>query len=47
MYNPVMHRRHTLFAGTMVIQTKEFGHSSVKAVVVRTGFSTAKGELIR
>ncbi|KAK2177445.1 hypothetical protein NP493_592g01064 [Ridgeia piscesae] len=47
VYSPEMHKRHTLFSGTQVIQTRYYGDSKVKAVVVRTGFSTAKGELVR
>ena len=39
--------RHTLFSGTSVIQTRYYGKSDVLAVVVRTGFETAKGALIR
>ncbi|XP_030072021.1 probable cation-transporting ATPase 13A4 isoform X5 [Microcaecilia unicolor] len=40
-------RRHVLFCGTEVIQTKPSAHSPVKAVVLRTGFNTAKGDLVR
>ncbi|XP_006819618.1 polyamine-transporting ATPase 13A3-like [Saccoglossus kowalevskii] len=46
-YNPDEHKRHTLFCGTHIIQTRYYGSEKVKAVVVRTGFSTAKGELVR
>ncbi|XP_076085924.1 polyamine-transporting ATPase 13A3-like isoform X2 [Mytilus galloprovincialis] len=41
------HARHTLFCGTHVIQTRYYGTQKVKAVVVRTGFYTAKGELVK
>ncbi|XP_048107849.1 polyamine-transporting ATPase 13A3 isoform X2 [Alosa alosa] len=41
------HKRHTLFCGTNVIQTRFYSGELVKAVVVRTGFSTAKGQLVR
>ncbi|XP_031430958.1 polyamine-transporting ATPase 13A3 [Clupea harengus] len=41
------HKRHTLFCGTHVIQTRFYSGELVKAVVVRTGFSTAKGQLVR
>lgn len=44
VYDPKEHARHTLFCGTRVIQTRYFGSEKVLAVVVRTGFSTAKGE---
>ncbi|XP_064610270.1 polyamine-transporting ATPase 13A3-like [Liolophura sinensis] len=46
-YSPDEHKRHTLFAGTQVIQTRYYGQAKVLAVVIRTGFNTAKGELIR
>ncbi|KAM6948677.1 polyamine-transporting ATPase 13A3-like [Aplochiton taeniatus] len=41
------HKRHTLFCGTHVIQTRYYTGELVKAVVVRTGFSTEKGQLVR
>ncbi|KAH9492498.1 hypothetical protein Btru_025992, partial [Bulinus truncatus] len=41
------HSRHILFCGTHVIQTRFYGKQKVKAVVLRTGFSTSKGELVR
>ncbi|EFA04812.1 polyamine-transporting ATPase 13A3 isoform X2 [Tribolium castaneum] len=47
IYDPKEHARHTLFCGTQVIQTRYFGNEKVLAVVVRTGFSTAKGSLVR
>ncbi|XP_048361437.1 polyamine-transporting ATPase 13A3 isoform X2 [Sphaerodactylus townsendi] len=46
-YSPEGHRRHTLFCGTTVIQTRFYAAELVKAVVVRTGFSTSKGQLVR
>ncbi|XP_008285779.1 probable cation-transporting ATPase 13A3 [Stegastes partitus] len=46
-YNTEEHKRHTLFCGTSVIQTRFYTGELVKAVVVRTGFSTAKGQLVR
>uniref|UniRef100_A0A8C4F5M9 Polyamine-transporting ATPase 13A3 n=1 Tax=Dicentrarchus labrax TaxID=13489 RepID=A0A8C4F5M9_DICLA len=46
-YNTEEHKRHTLFCGTNVIQTRFYTGELVKAVVVRTGFSTAKGQLVR
>ncbi|XP_073531172.1 probable cation-transporting ATPase 13A4 [Phyllobates terribilis] len=39
------YKRHVLFCGTEVIQTKSSNY--VKAVVMRTGFNTAKGDLVR
>jgi len=47
VYSPESHKRNTLFAGTSVIQTRYYGDQAVLAVVIRTGFSTSKGELIR
>lgn len=46
LYSPESHRRHTLFCGTQVIQTRYYPGEEVRCVVVRTGFSTTKGELI-
>ncbi|XP_075720181.1 putative cation-transporting ATPase 13A4 [Rhinoderma darwinii] len=39
------YKRYVLFCGTQVIQTKS--SDFVKAVVMRTGFNTAKGDLVR
>ncbi|CAG9772733.1 unnamed protein product [Ceutorhynchus assimilis] len=38
---------HTLFCGTKVIQTRARNNEKVLAVVIRTGFLTSKGELVR
>uniref|UniRef100_A0A673ATL3 Polyamine-transporting ATPase 13A3 n=1 Tax=Sphaeramia orbicularis TaxID=375764 RepID=A0A673ATL3_9TELE len=46
IYNMEEHKRHTLFCGTHVIQTRFYAGELVKAVVVRTGFSTEKGQLV-
>uniref|UniRef100_A0A8C6Q6Y3 ATPase 13A3 n=1 Tax=Nothobranchius furzeri TaxID=105023 RepID=A0A8C6Q6Y3_NOTFU len=46
-YNTEEHKRHTLFCGTNVIQTRFYTGELVKAVVICTGFSTAKGQLVR
>ncbi|XP_067873491.1 cation-transporting ATPase 13A2 isoform X2 [Heterodontus francisci] len=46
-YSTEEHKRHTLFCGTQVLQSKNYSlDQQVVAVVVRTGFCTAKGELI-
>ncbi|NXR53742.1 AT132 ATPase, partial [Hippolais icterina] len=45
-YCPEEHRRHTLFCGTQIIQAKAYVGGEVLAVVTRTGFCTAKGDLI-
>nr|XP_033814173.1 probable cation-transporting ATPase 13A4 isoform X2 [Geotrypetes seraphini] len=41
------YKKHILFCGTEVIQIKPSSHGPVKAVVLRTGFNTAKGEMVR
>ncbi|UYV64215.1 ATP13A3 [Cordylochernes scorpioides] len=46
-YQVKEHAKHTLFCGTTLIQTRYLGTELVKAVVIRTGFETAKGELVR
>ncbi|KAK4809814.1 hypothetical protein QYF61_014282 [Mycteria americana] len=46
IYSPEEHRRHTLFCGTQVIQAKSYVGREALAVVTRTGFCTAKGDLI-
>ena len=47
-YSPEKHRRHTLYAGTNVIQARAPNSQPVcTAVVIRTGFYTAKGDLVR
>uniref|UniRef100_A0A674CMZ3 ATPase 13A3 n=1 Tax=Salmo trutta TaxID=8032 RepID=A0A674CMZ3_SALTR len=47
LYSIEEHKRHTLFCGTHIIQTRFYTGELVKAVVVRTGFSTEKGQLVR
>uniref|UniRef100_A0A8C7UI40 Polyamine-transporting ATPase 13A3 n=1 Tax=Oncorhynchus mykiss TaxID=8022 RepID=A0A8C7UI40_ONCMY len=47
VYSIEEHKRHTLFCGTHIIQTRFYTGELVKAVVVRTGFSTEKGQLVR
>lgn len=37
LYNMEEHKRHTLFCGTHVIQTRYYTGELVKAIVVRTG----------
>ncbi|VDK44146.1 unnamed protein product [Gongylonema pulchrum] len=41
------HSRHTLFCGTRVLQTRYYAGKSVKAVVLRTAYTTLKGQLVR
>lgn len=40
-------KRHILYAGTTVLQTRYYGSEKVLARVVRTGFNTSKGELVK
>jgi cation-transporting ATPase 13A3/4/5 len=47
LYHPKEHAKHTLFCGTKVIQTRYYNNAKVKAVIIRTGYQTAKGELVR
>lgn len=47
VYDCIKHKRNTLFSGTDVLQTRYYGNENVCAVVVRTGFSTMKGNLLR
>ncbi|KAJ7410497.1 hypothetical protein WISP_107967 [Willisornis vidua] len=47
MYCAEDYKKHVLFCGTEVIQTKADDRGVVKAVVLRTGFNTAKGDLVR
>ena len=46
-YDVEVHKRNTLFNGTRVVQTRNYENSKVLALVVRTGFSTSKGDLVR
>ncbi|KAM6453284.1 polyamine-transporting ATPase 13A3-like isoform 2-T4 [Liasis olivaceus] len=45
-YDPEEHKRHTLFCGTSVIQTRYYSGEPVRALVIRTGFCTSKGQLV-
>ncbi|KAG2468428.1 AT133 ATPase, partial [Polypterus senegalus] len=46
IYDVEQHKRHTLFCGTQVIQTRFYIGESIRAVVIRTGFNTTKGQLV-
>lgn len=37
LYTPMTHKRHTLFCGTQIIQTRYYENNKVLAVVIRTG----------
>lgn len=43
----IAQKRHILYAGTIVLQTRCCGNEKVLARVVRTGFNTSKGELVK
>ena len=47
LYDPSAHEKHTLKCGTQVIQTRKYKNQKVKAVVIRTGYLTSKGDLVR
>ncbi|XP_050414163.1 polyamine-transporting ATPase 13A3 isoform X2 [Patella vulgata] len=47
LFDMKTHSRHVLFCGTQIIQTRYYGCKKVRAIVLRTGFITAKGELVR
>uniref|UniRef100_A0A0N4Z3V8 Cation-transporting ATPase n=1 Tax=Parastrongyloides trichosuri TaxID=131310 RepID=A0A0N4Z3V8_PARTI len=46
-YDKNEHSKHTLFCGTTIIQTRFKANRPAKAIVLRTGFTTLKGELVR
>uniref|UniRef100_T1KHN6 Cation-transporting ATPase n=1 Tax=Tetranychus urticae TaxID=32264 RepID=T1KHN6_TETUR len=47
LYSPNTHKKNTLFCGTEIIHVQSSDKIHVKALVVRTGYSTTKGELVR
>lgn len=47
IYNPDDDKKYTLYSGTEVIQSRPAGDAKVCALVVRTGFCTVKGGLVR
>ncbi|XP_014218278.1 probable cation-transporting ATPase 13A3 isoform X2 [Copidosoma floridanum] len=47
IYESKEHARHTLYCGTKILQTRYFGNEKVLAVVIRTGYNTSKGGLVR
>lgn len=46
IYCPENHKRHTLFCGTTVIQTRFYSGERVKALVVRTGRVCLQNRLV-
>jgi cation-transporting ATPase 13A3/4/5 len=41
------HSKHVLYCGTQVLQTRYYRGKAVQAVVLRTSYSTLKGQLVR
>ncbi|XP_063772480.1 probable cation-transporting ATPase 13A4 [Pseudophryne corroboree] len=46
-YSGEDYKRHVLFCGTEVIRTESTAQGPAKAVVLRTGFNTTKGDMVR
>ncbi|KAM9316539.1 putative cation-transporting ATPase 13A4 [Gastrophryne carolinensis] len=46
-YSGEDYTRHILFCGTMVIRAESTGKGPAKALVLRTGFNTTKGDMVR
>eukprot|EP00002_Diphylleia_rotans_P033447 TRINITY_DN7112_c0_g1_i1.p1 TRINITY_DN7112_c0_g1~~TRINITY_DN7112_c0_g1_i1.p1 ORF type:complete len:1215 (-),score=179.41 TRINITY_DN7112_c0_g1_i1:162-3806(-) len=46
LYNFEEDTKYTLYAGTIVIQTRYYVGSPVKALVIKSGYATAKGKLV-
>ncbi|XP_078524161.1 putative cation-transporting ATPase 13A4 [Lissotriton helveticus] len=46
-YSGEDYKRHILFCGTNLLQCKTSGSGPARAVVLQTGFNTAKGDLVR
>ncbi|XP_038219122.1 probable cation-transporting ATPase 13A3 isoform X1 [Zerene cesonia] len=46
-FNLKEHNSSVLFCGTKVIQTRYYNNEPVKALVLRTGYNTSKGQLVR
>ncbi|UYV83810.1 hypothetical protein LAZ67_X000235 [Cordylochernes scorpioides] len=46
-YSFNVHKRNTLYCGTTVLHSRSVDSPKAKAVVIRTGYATAKGELVR
>lgn len=47
IYNIEFDKRHSLYEGTKVIQTRNYGGTNVIGIVTRIGFSTMKGKMVR
>lgn len=47
LYNEREDANHTLFSGTKILQARYYSDRKVHGVVLRTGYLTAKGSLVR
>ena len=47
IYDPIVDKKYTIYAGTEILQTKYHWNKKVIALVVRTNYDTAKGRLIK
>uniref|UniRef100_A0A914V030 Cation-transporting ATPase n=1 Tax=Plectus sambesii TaxID=2011161 RepID=A0A914V030_9BILA len=47
IYTNTEHAKHTLYCGTQVLQTRFYSGQPVQAIVIRTGYATLKGQLVR
>lgn len=47
MFSFKEHSKHILYCGTQVLQTRYYAGKHVQAVVLRTAYSTLKGQLVR
>lgn len=47
VYNINTHKAHTLYSGTCVVQGRFYGEEHILARVVKTGFDTTKGSLVK
>jgi len=46
VYYPDVHKRSTLFCGTRVIQTRYYGNTPVRAVILRTGEASSSSSAV-
>lgn len=46
VYNPTLHKSYTVYEGTEVLQVSK-NQGEVRALVIRTGFASVRGQLIR